>query len=273
MKVSRLSPLTNTRAKISKANTGRKRTADAVEENRKRGLQRAESMKHNQPPKKTKPCTIDGIEFKSKQEAMMHFGVNQSQLEKMISCGISSILDSSSVEVYGVRYKNKAEAYSALGWNKQNYYNYLMYGAPTKPKDTPRGVCIDGVRYSSIKEASRVLGCSTASAMYLASGGKESSRRFPTEVTLFGKTYKTKQEACDDLGITKLPLDALLAGKKISRTWALYRYENLYFSAENSFKRLTGLSSWYFREYLETGKIEDVYDQHIKYDMKTGQKI
>lgn len=109
--------------------------------------------------------------------------------------------------------------------------------------------------------------------MYLAAGGEIDPKKYAKKVSLFGPEYPTKDAACKALGISKPPLDALLEGRKIPRTWALYKYGDLYFSSENAFKRLTGLSSWYFREYLENGKIEYVYDEHIKYNMSTGEKL
>lgn len=176
--------------------------------------------------------------------------------------------------VYGVTYKNQYTAQRELGWHKLNYYNYLIFGEPKIPKGVDRTFTVRGEKFKSYKEIARRFGVNPTTAAYLASGGELSEDNYPKEVTLFGKTYKSKEDACRDLGLSsKLPLDALLEGKKISRTWAIYRYGDLYFSSENAFKRLTGLSSWYFREYLENGKIEYVYDEHIKYNMNTGEKL
>lgn len=127
-------PDAKTREKISKANTGRKRTAEVVEANRVRGSDLARKLNASNPPRKTKPCIIDGIEFKSKKDAAEHFGANQDQLEKMIKSGKSDIYEDKRVVVYGVTYKNQYTAQKELGWSKQNFYNYKLFGEPRIPK-------------------------------------------------------------------------------------------------------------------------------------------
>lgn len=266
-------PDSKTRNKISVANSGKVRTAEMVEANRDRSRIRSGLDDFNKTtPKVTKPCVIDGNKFSSILEAKQFYGVDHYAIQKMIVVGVSTPNIDSQVTVYGIVYKNKAELYKSLGWSKQNYYNYLMFGSPYKPKGVSQYV-VDGKSYSSLQEIAKEFGCSLTGAMYKASGGVTTKDSSPKQVTLFGKSYNSKKDACDDLVISKSTLELLLLGKEANRTYAKYRYNDLYFSSEASFKRLTNLSSWYFREYLKSGAIVDLSNQYIKYDIETGKAL
>lgn len=262
-----------TREKISKANSGRRRTLEAVEANRARSRERADLL-NNLPPRSCKSCVVDGIQFKAIKDVGEHFSVSYGYAQIMAKKGTSDIFDDKSVEVYGVKYRTRAEALNKLGWVKQNYYNYLLFGSPKRPKGATPEFLVGGKRFTSFPQIAKEFNCSLGRAMYLAATGGDTAPAQPIKpVTVDGVLYESKKSACEVLDISKTQLEIILSGNVPKRLWAKYEYCGKYFSTLSGFKRVTGLSKWYFDEYLNTGEIKDILALKIRYNINTGEKI
>lgn len=262
-----------TRGKISKANSGKRRTAEAVEANRERSKKRTDLL-DNLPPRSNKSCIVDGLDFISIKDVGKHFNVSYHHAQTMSRKGTSNIFDNKSIEVFGIKYKTIAAALKELGWVKQEYYNYLLFGSPKRPKGTVPKFKVGGKIFNSFPKIAKEFKCSLGRAMYLAATGSDTSPAQPIKpVELDGVRYKSKRVASETLGVSKPQLEVLLSGKIPRRLWAKYTYKDKYFSTLTGFKRVTGLSKWYFDEYLKTGEIIDISDLKIRYRAKTGEKL
>lgn len=261
-----------TRKKISEANKGRVRTEEAVLENRERAKARyAAGFAPTAASANRKQVTIDGVHFQSIKEACEYFKVDSRTVKLYDKRGTSEGASKESILIYGVEYPSKVAAYKALGWHKQNYYNYLIYGQPTAVKGVP--LYVDGVKYNNLAEIRKDFDCGTVKAMSLATGANHRENTRAREVKIADNTFETVKDAADYYGVSKTAIYSVINGKEKQEVFAKYRYEGLYFSTESSFKRLTGLTSWFFREWKLSGKIESVIDEHIRFDSQTGKRL
>lgn len=262
-----------TRGKISKANSGKRRTAEAVEKNRSQAKNRGVD-KIILPPRSNKPCIVDGVQFSSIKEVGRHFSVSYAHAQSMARAGTAAIFEDKSLVVYGVKYKTKADMLRQLGWVKQQHYNYLLFGSPKRPENTVPEFVVDGKVFNTFPQIAKEFNCSIGRAMNLAVMGTNTRVAEPIiPVEVYGVQYKSKRAASDELGISRKQLDNLLLGKEPTRLWANYMYDGRYFSSLNGFKRITGLSKWYFDEYVKTGDIQNVSDLKIRYNIESGARI